>query len=46
LIDAAKEAGAIGDGELPRPTKYLSASERGLVDFLKAARRKSRRKAA
>jgi DNA topoisomerase-1 len=46
LIDAAKEAGAIGDGELPRSTKYLTACERGLIDFLKAARRKSRRKAA
>jgi DNA topoisomerase-1 len=46
LIDAAKQAGAIGDGELPRPTKYLTACERGLIDFLKAARRKTRRKAA
>ena len=46
LIEAAKEAGAIGDKELPRSTKYLTASERGLIEFLKSARRKSRRKAA
>jgi DNA topoisomerase-1 len=46
LIEAAKEAGAIGDRELPRSTKYLTACERGLIDFLKAARRKTRRKAA
>lgn len=46
LIDAAKEAGAIGDKELPRSTKYLTACERGLIDFLQAARRKVKRKAA
>ena len=46
LIDAAKEAGAIGDGELPRSTKYLTACERGLIEFLKAARRKTKRKPA
>jgi DNA topoisomerase-1 len=36
LIDAAREAGAIGDGALPRATKYLSAAERGLIRFLRA----------
>ncbi len=35
LLEAAREAGALGDGALPRATKYLSAAERGLVDFLK-----------
>ncbi len=36
LIEAAKDAGAIGERKLPRPTKYLSAAERGLIDFLDA----------
>jgi DNA topoisomerase-1 len=35
LIEAAKDAGAIGAEERPRATKYLSASERGLIEFLK-----------
>ena len=39
LIDAAKEAGALGDGALPRATKYLSAAERGLIDFLRDTNR-------
>lgn len=34
LIEAAKDAGAIGDAPLPRRTKYLSGPERGLIDFL------------
>jgi len=49
LIDAAKEAGAIGDRKLPRATKYLEPAERGLIDFLDALpppRGKTRRKAA
>ncbi|WP_324750851.1 DNA topoisomerase IB [Sphingomonas sp. LY54] len=36
LIEAAKDAGAIGAAKLPRATKYLSAAERGLVAFLDA----------
>ena len=36
LIEAAKDAGAIGDKKLPRPSKYLSAHERGLIAFLEA----------
>ncbi len=45
LIEAAKDAKAVGDGDLPRATKYLSRAERGLIDYLKVARRR-RRKAA
>ena len=36
LIEAAKDAGALGRRKLPRATKYLSAAERGLIDFLDA----------
>ncbi|WP_114952406.1 DNA topoisomerase IB [Sphingosinicella terrae] len=36
LIEAAKDAGAIGGTRLPRSTKYLSAPERGFIDFLDA----------
>ena len=36
LIEAAKDAGAIGDRPLPRPSKYLSSAERGLIEFLDA----------
>ncbi|MBV8685391.1 MAG: DNA topoisomerase IB [Alphaproteobacteria bacterium] len=36
LIEAAKDSGAIGDRRLPRPSKYLSAAERGLIEFLDA----------
>jgi DNA topoisomerase-1 len=36
LIEAAKDAGAIGERPLPRPTKYLSPAERGLIEFLDA----------
>jgi DNA topoisomerase-1 len=36
LIEAARDAGAIGESERPRATKYLSASERGLIEFLRA----------
>jgi DNA topoisomerase-1 len=36
LIEAAKDAGAIGDRKLPRAGKYLSAAERGLIEFLDA----------
>jgi DNA topoisomerase-1 len=36
LIEAARAAGAIGERKLPRATKYLSAAERGLIEFLRA----------
>ncbi|QAY76530.1 DNA topoisomerase IB [Sphingosinicella sp. BN140058] len=36
LIEAAKDAGAIGERKLPRSSKYLSAAERGLIEFLDA----------
>jgi DNA topoisomerase-1 len=36
LIEAAKDAGAIGDRPLPRSSKYLSSAERGLIEFLDA----------
>jgi DNA topoisomerase-1 len=36
LIEAAKDAGAIGERKLPRTTRYLSSAERGLIDFLEA----------
>jgi DNA topoisomerase-1 len=36
LIEAAKDSGAIGDRKLPRAGKYLSAAERGLIEFLDA----------
>ena len=34
LIEAAKDAGAIGARKLPRAGKYLSSAERGLIEFL------------
>jgi DNA topoisomerase-1 len=36
LIEAAKDAGVLGSGKLPRAGKYLSAAERGLIQFLDA----------
>lgn len=36
LIEALKDAGAIGRRRLPRTTKYLSSYERGLIEFLEA----------
>jgi DNA topoisomerase-1 len=36
LIEAAKDAGALGESGLPRAGKYLSSAERGLVEFLEA----------
>jgi DNA topoisomerase-1 len=36
IIEAAKDAGAIGGRKLPRAGKYLSAYERGLIGFLEA----------
>jgi DNA topoisomerase-1 len=36
LIEAAKDAGALGECDLPRAAKYLSAAERGLIEFLQA----------
>jgi DNA topoisomerase-1 len=47
LIEAAKDASAIGEQQPRRASKYLSASERGLIDFLEArSGKKARRKAA
>lgn len=34
LIEAAKDAGALGSRKLPRATKWLSSAERGLIGFL------------
>jgi DNA topoisomerase-1 len=45
LIEAAKEAGELENKPLPRATKYLSAAERGLIDFLDALA-EERKKAA
>ncbi len=36
LIEAARQAGEIENKPLPRRTKYLTAAERGLIDFLDA----------
>jgi DNA topoisomerase-1 len=36
IVEAAKNAGAIGERKLPRAGKYLSAYERGLIEFLEA----------
>jgi DNA topoisomerase-1 len=36
IIEAAKDAGAIGERKLPRAGKHLSAYERGLIEFLEA----------
>lgn len=36
LIEALKDAGAIGERKLPRATKYLDPGERGLIEFLDA----------
>jgi DNA topoisomerase-1 len=36
LIEAAKDAGVIGQRKFPRAAKYLSGPERGLIDFLEA----------
>jgi hypothetical protein len=35
-VEAAKDAGAIGERKLPRASKYLSSFERGLIEFLDA----------
>jgi DNA topoisomerase I len=43
LIEAAKDAGAIGERKLPRATKYLSSAERGLIEFLDAVPKEKRR---
>jgi len=40
LIEAAKDSGAIGSGELPRAARYLSSAERGLIEFLEALPKK------
>jgi DNA topoisomerase I len=36
IIEAAKDAGAIGGSKLPRASKYLSSHERALIEFLEA----------
>ena len=36
IIEAAKDAGAIGGRKLPRSTRHLSRYERGLIEFLEA----------
>lgn len=36
LIEAARDAGALGAARLPRATRFLSAAERGLIAFLDA----------
>jgi DNA topoisomerase-1 len=36
LIEAARDAGAVGARKLPRSTRYLSRYERGLIEFLEA----------
>jgi DNA topoisomerase-1 len=43
LIEAAKDAGAIGERRLPRPSKYLTAGERGLIEFLDALPEETRK---
>ena len=43
LIEAAKDAGAIGERKLPRKNRYLSSGERGLIEFLEAVPREKRR---
>ena len=43
VIEAARDAGALGRTELPRPTRHLSAAERGLIAFLDSLGRKRRR---
>ena len=43
LIEAAKDAGAIGERKLPRKGKYLSSAERGLIEFLEAVPSEKRR---
>jgi len=46
LIDAVKQRESETGGlQCPRPTKYLSSAERGLIAFLAKASRKRRRKA-
>jgi DNA topoisomerase-1 len=36
IIEAAKDAGALGERKLPRDTKYLTGHERALIEFLAA----------
>ena len=38
LIEAAKDAGAIGERKLPRATKHMTGPERGLIEFLDTLR--------
>jgi DNA topoisomerase-1 len=45
LIEAAKDAGAIGERELPRASKHLSRAERGLIEFLDALPKETERAA-
>ena len=45
LIEAARDAGAIGERTLPRSTQFLSRYERGLIDFLEALPREEKKMA-
>ena len=46
LIEAAKESKGALALQCPRPTKYLSSAERGLIAFLGGKRKRKARKAA
>jgi DNA topoisomerase-1 len=46
IIEAAQDSGLPGGLKLPRRTKYLSAVERGLIEFLEAAAPSEQAKAA
>ena len=46
LIEAAKDAGAIGECKLPRATRWLSAAERGLIEFLETLSEETKPEAA
>jgi DNA topoisomerase I len=45
LIEAARDAGAIGERKLPRSTPHLSRYERGLIEFLEALPRERKKMA-
>ena len=44
VIEAAQNAGALGETSLPRATKHLSAAERGLIEFLDSLGKKTKRR--
>lgn len=45
IIEAAKDAGALGERELPRASKYLSRYERALIEFLEALPKEKKKQA-